>query len=447
MLHQLHKLPDDILHINLFIDSPSLEVITLKAIQAKFNIDSQYIREANTITQLTKLKNTCNIKPLKGSRWLIIYDLDGGGNSDNSISQNSVQKALNHISSTGYETTLTIYKTAKYGHFKRVCESAFNKSLGRYAASLYGGRLSQKAITHIAEYYGLGTDEIESYSKFLAQKYSRCPDELCNLFTSIKAGYKITSEQDIIKLIGLGDISIADFILSILTSQPKNAKSRSRILKTRLMYLDNLASELSYSSIQNLILDTLDGFIDIKNSLIAGELHLSNTGFTAPEYYDDKRASRFNRLLRYINTLKYQISLEYLLYARLLFTRDKLNPKIAIFSWIFKIYNLMGTRDNDEQDRKQTLDFSVPVKAFDINNYTITGDKLYAVAQADKMGTASKPKANTSTSKPKSAGKKKQSEPDENEIDAMAILQEMLYGNYTDSDLLSLNNNNNQGGT
>lgn len=433
MLHQLKRLPNDILHINLYIDSPSLEVIFLKMIQEKFGIDSKYIRVVNNINQLTRVKNACNIAPLEGRRWLIIFDCDNAKNPENSIAQNSVQKALNRISSVGYDTTLVIYKTAIYGHYRRLCECAFNKPLGRYAVNLFGGRISLKAIEAIAGYYGLDVSKYDKLMKFLSQKYSRCPEELCTLFTNIKAGYQINCDQDIINLIGLGDITIADFILNILLSQPKNIKSRKRVLKTRLIYLDNLATELGYSSIQNLILDTLDGFIDIKNSIIAGELHISNTGFTAPDYYNPKRAARFNRLLRYFGLLKTSISLEYLLQARLLFRRNKYNPQLAVISWVLDMYSFIGVRDSDEIIHNQRLDFRKPAIEFSLSNYTVYGELI-----------SNKPKPITRATKPKT-----EPQPildDNNTPDLMDLLRDMLALDcISDTDFLSIQEA--QGGT
>lgn len=409
MLHQLSKLPSDLLHINLYITSTDLEVIFLKAVQEKFDIDSKYIRTVTNINQLTRVKNQCNIAPLQGSRWLIIFDCDSDKNPENSITQNTVRKALNRISAVGYGTTLVIYKTCKYGAFKSLCECAFNKSLGRYSANLLGNRISLKGIEAIARFYDLDVAKYESLIKTLSHKYSNCPDEICTLFTNIKAGYSVTSEQDIINLIGLGNITIADFIISVLISDPKNVKSRKRVLKTRLLYLNNLALELDYNSIQNLILDTLDGFIDIKMSIIAGDLHTTNTGFSAPESYNAKRAARFNRLLRYFNVLKYTLSLEYLLSARLLFKYNKQDAKVAVLNWILSVYQAIGLRDDDEIQRNQVLDFRKPVKDFDIANYTVYGEKLSSTAPVKK------------TIKTKAEGIQDNQEPD-----LMTLLYDML---------------------
>ena len=56
------------------------------------------------------------------------------------------------------------------------------------------------------------------------------------------SGYTVESERDIINLIGLGDISIANWLIDVMRTRPKSVKSRKITLGKRIIYLDNLAS-------------------------------------------------------------------------------------------------------------------------------------------------------------------------------------------------------------
>ena len=361
MLYQLSRLPTDTLSIILYTDSSSLEYIAQSIITRNFDISGRYTRNVSTEKELLAAKSIMNAMPLEGKKWLLMVDAD-------KIDPRTLEKS----GATVYDSCLIVYRTNQYRVFKALSQSKFAGILGRYCFAAYGGLLHRKDIAIIADYYSVTIPEKQA--KFLESKYSRNAAAICTLCANLKAGYEVYENADIVDLIGLGDINVASFIISLLTSRPKNPKGRRAVIKSKLVYLDTLASQLTYATVQNFITDTLDGFIDIKLAEIAGQLNIVN-GFSAPEGMPDKRANRFNRLMRHYNILRNELSLEYLLYARSLYKKNSREPRLAIMEWVFNLYSFIGTRDNVNEKRVQELYTAVSqISTFNMDDYNAYGE-------------------------------------------------------------------------
>ena len=345
MLYRLSRLPTDVLALVVYTDSPSLEYVYLSLIREHFDVSGDYILNIDSEKALTRARSSVNITPLRGKHWLLNIDAD------------KVDiKALERTGIIAYDSCLVLYHTARYGTYKRLIGTKFHSKLGRYCVDLYGGTLDRRDIALIARHYEVSLDE--NVTKFLEHKYNRTPQSICTLCSLLKSGYSLTSEHDIIEAIGLGSISVDDFVFSVLNSKINTKIGLKRALKQKLIYLSNLAEGISYSSIQNFIVDTLAGLIDIKTAMISGEISILNSN--PPSSYTDKRAARFKRLLRYRVTLEKDLSLEYLIYCHSLFKRNAYNPKLAIIEWLLRLYAIEGIT---ETPRQQRIDIQVPIGA------------------------------------------------------------------------------------
>lgn len=352
MLYRLSRLPTDMLSLIVYTDSPSLEYVYLSMIREHFGIHNNYNVSVATEKELNHARSSVNITPLQGKRWLLSIDAD-----------KIDIKALERVGSIAYDSCLVLYHTSRYGVYKRLLGSKFRDVQGRYCVDLYGGRLDRRDIELIAKHYEVSLDD--TIVKFLEHKYSRTPQSICTLCSLVKSGYCITSDKDVIEAVGLGSISVDDFVISLLTSRINTQQGLKRALKQKLIYLSNLAEGIPFNSIQNFIVDTLAGMIDIKLAMIAGELSILNS--SPPSSYTDKRAARFKRLLRYRATLESDISLSYLIYCHSLFKRNMYNPKVAILEWILKLYSIEGIT---EAHKFQRIDANVPVGVvFDMGGF------------------------------------------------------------------------------
>lgn len=411
MLYRLSRLPVDMLSLIVFTDSPSLEYVYLSMIRDKFDIHSDYCVSVTTEKELTHARSSINITPLRGKRWLLSIDAD-----------KIDMKVLERVGSIAYDSCLVLYHTTRYGTYKRLLASKFREAQGRYCTDLYGGRLDRRDIELIAKHYEVMLEE--TIVKFLEHKYGRTPQSICTLCSLVKSGYCITSDKDVIEAVGLGSISVDDFVLSLLTSRINTSHGLKRAIKQKLMYLSNLAEGIPYNSIQNFIVDTLAGMIDIKLAMIAGELSILNN--SPPSSYTDKRAARFKRLLRYRATLESDISLEYLLRCHSLFKKNIYNPKLAILEWILKLYSIEGIT---EEPKSQRIDVQVPVGGvFDMTKYDKFG---CSVIYTQKAPSKSKQSATSSPSKAKESSSKATESVDnstETEVSEPITLLSLLMG-------------------
>lgn len=364
MLCQISRLASDTSAILLYAnDIGELEVVACREIRSVFDVNMKYWRDVKTAKELSQAMSTVNIAPLEGSKWVLYIDGDALD-----------YKVLTSVFNTIYATCIVVVKTSKYGVFKKLKDSNAVKKLGRYCVSLYGNTLRGSDINLLAKRMGANVDD--KILSFLFKRYRRCPKEVAELFSAVHSGSQIETERDVINMIGLGDINVANWLIDVILTRPKNAKSRRLTVGKRLIYLDNLAagSDNGYATVQRFIRDSLDGFIDIKMEEISGNLNIVD-GYEAPENFSDKRRARFERLFRYYPVLRDKISLEYLLAVRSLLVVDNVNPRQAVLNWLFGVYSFVGTRDNDETPRVQKLIYTPPLEyKFNFDDYNNYGD-------------------------------------------------------------------------
>lgn len=346
-------------------DVENLETLACRKIRQIFDIDGQYWLNVDTQKDLESKRGLINIMPLEGTKWGLYIN---GDTIDS--------KVLIEFCSKVYDTCLLIVHTENYGLIKRMQDAKGIKALGRYCATVWGNHLGGRDIQLLSDVYEVHLEK--PLFDFLLKRYCRCPKEVVTLMQSMHSGYTVESERDIINLIGLGDISIANWLIDVMRTRPKSIKSRKITLGKRIMYLDNLASGLSdgYSSVQNFLLSTLDGFIDIKVNIISGNVNILD-GNEAPERFSDKRKNRYDKLSRYTDILKSEFSLEFLLAVRAMFKRDNSDPRKAVLMWLFSIYSFVGTKDGEDEVRHQKIRYIAPVDyKFDLNNYNDYGQPV-----------------------------------------------------------------------
>lgn len=366
MLYQISRLSVNTCLLLIYArDIENLETLACRSIRKTFDIDNKYWYNIESQKDLEAKRGIINITPLEGTKWGLYIDGD-----------KIETKVLESFCSQVFDTCLLIVHTSSYGVIKRLQAAKGITALGRYCSTVWGNKLSGRDIRLLADIYDVELKK--PLFDFLLKRYCRCPKEVVLLMQSMHSGYEVESERDIINLIGLGDISIANWLIDVMRTRPKNAKSRRLTLGKRIIYLDNLSSGLDdgYATVQNFLLSTLDGFIDIKVNIITGNVNVLD-GNKPPERFNDKRKSRYERLSRYTDILKSEFSLEYLLAVRSMFKRDNSDPRKAVLIWLFAIYSFVGTKDKEDEVRHQTIRYTAPVDyVFDINNYTDYGQPV-----------------------------------------------------------------------
>ena len=358
MISYIPRLSKDLLSICLMSSSTGVLEMSLTAIKERFDINSSFVLEITKDTDIKSALSQASVAPLLGSRWLVIIDLD-------ELDSRQVLKQIHGY----YRSCLLVYKTSYYARYKKLISDKKIINLASYNKCLYLDTLSNNDIAYILAKYTPSVDE--NLVKLLADEYSREPDSILEIGVQLQAGKKFRNRQDLISAVGLGNISIAGFVLRLLTMQVNTIRGYKTSLKHTISYLNYLYQDLeSYSKIKNYVLDTLSGFIDIKIAMIQGTITHVKT--TIPEFKDEKATKRFKRLFKYRFVLENSISLEKLLKYKLSLENTEGTPEQCLLLWIMSIYNSYPALADDISVK---IDTRVPLnKKFRLSDYDNYGN-------------------------------------------------------------------------
>lgn len=367
-MQEIRHFSKDVLAVVLYSPSEGVEAKALSLMRERLDVAAEFMLRVADEKELTRALSSVVIYPLLGKRWMLIVDAD-------KISPRVLPTYMNKIL---YNSCVVVYRTARYGTFKRLQEEKVRKQFGPLFPAVDCGRFFVDDVKLLAKMYDVTlTDE---WLKFYTKQYGTEPDSLNTLFQMIHAGYQIIDKQSVIAAVGLGKTSTAEFILKVLQLKPMTPRGIRISQRGVMQYLRDLAIRLDYVTLQNYLMDTLDGFIDIKLSYILG--YITAYKQKDPKFItEEKRKNRYNRLLRYRKMLQ-EIPLERMLLYRSLYTpigRDEASVKLSLVRWLMVIYGSLGIQ-NGQEPREQRVDIKVPLepqfKLSDVTDYEVQHEKL-----------------------------------------------------------------------
>ena len=324
----------------------------LTLLRERFDVAAEFTITVGDEKSLTQALSSVVIFPLLGKKWLLVIDAD-------KIPLRALPSYMERIL---YNSCLVVYRTARYGTYKRLQGEKICKQYGPLFPIIDCGRFYVDDVKLLAKMYEVPLTD--AWLKFYTKQYGDEPGTLNKLFSMIHAGYVVIDKQSAIAAVGLGKTSTAEFMLKVLHLKPMTAKGMRISQRGVIQYLRDLSLGMDFYTVQNYLMDTLDGFIDIKLSYVLGYITRYKT--KDPEYItDEKRKNRYKRLLRYRSMLE-EIPLERMLLYRKLYAplgRDEATVKLSLIRWIMMIYSGLGAQNGAIIPREQHIDTRVPAQA------------------------------------------------------------------------------------
>lgn len=309
MIADFGKLSTNILFFVIYADSDSLATFVKDRLKERFNVDRRFIIDVATSKQLHEAKLESFMRPLSGGKKMFNINAD-------KMSKKDITNAFTIASSF----SLTVLWTAKYGTYKQIVDSKEFKNLGSYAHCEYFGKLYEKDIRYLHKRMVLDNNRPGLSSQLLnllGKAYTYDVQGICDLFMMMKSGTDVESKKDIVELIGVGGNTVDKFTLNLLMANPKTARGKKQTLSKYLRQLEDLSYSYKWASIKNFMLNTVSGFIEMKQLQIMGLYR--NIKVTIPEGFDEKR---INRLRRYDWAVMDKISLSRCLTLKLLLEKN-----------------------------------------------------------------------------------------------------------------------------
>lgn len=140
----------------------------------------------------------------------------------------------------------------------------------------------------------------ENLREYVFKNYAGDIEALFLLLDAMKDGEEFEKEKDIVAKCGLGKNTTQNFLIKIMTSNPKTEKGLKTALKNNFQRGMDLSEDLSWEQIWSFTRAFIKSAIEIKSLCISGVVYkdLHNV----PESYDIKRLSRYNRYLWFIRS-------------------------------------------------------------------------------------------------------------------------------------------------
>ena len=285
MIDELKKANQKALNMILYIDNDAMQYYARNIIKDRFNCSGDYIEDASTYKELHRHHLDMTSPPMVGDRWMLNVDTT-------KISKNDIIKELyctpQHV--------ITVYWVSKYALYKELINSDIVKKQGIFCYTNFFGRLTSSDI------YKLFAEVLETRHEkpisdklidYVAKNYQYDPQGVFDLISYIKSGNEFETTKDIIETIGLGGNTVDSFTLNLLMCNVSTLKGKKTAIRKYLKAFRDLSYSYKYSSIKNFMLNTVNGFIDMKQLQIMGKYRRGH--YRIPDCYDSTRLSRLRR--------------------------------------------------------------------------------------------------------------------------------------------------------
>lgn len=283
MIENIDTLAPTVLNVIIYVASPSLEYILKDTLKKRLGVTKDFIHDVDTMKALNLAKMDSYVAPLTGGKWLINVNAD-------KISKKDLITALNLNTVFG----VTVYWVSKYAVFKYLTGLDIVKKQGVYCAQFYLGKLMYNDITNLHSKLVPKKNALpKDLLHYVAKTYNYDVQAVCDLFNLVRSGNEVTTKKDIIELVGVGGNSTDSFVVGLLKSSYTTEKGKKTAISRNLKLLQDLSYTYKFNTIKNYILNTVDGFIEMKQLQIMGYYRKFNK--IIPENFDSKRLSRLKR--------------------------------------------------------------------------------------------------------------------------------------------------------
>lgn len=276
MISFVKALQDSTCNLVVYSGSQYMEYILRGLLRERFNVDKECVFEVPKSLSIDKLGRLINIPPMIGDRWLVFVNVSN-------VSFDKVKKHFENLT----DSAICVFVCENYRDFKKLEGLKFVHDI--QGANVFRS-LKKVSFLEVDELFShiVGDKGTLEYSlmNFLKKGYRYDPNGICSLFMQIKSGIDIESKKDIVDAIGIGGNTISFLVVKLLmlgirskserfmSFKPKKEMSTSALVKRRmrdiLKFLEDLLTTYDENSIGRFMINTLDGFLFLKEMYISG---------------------------------------------------------------------------------------------------------------------------------------------------------------------------------
>ena len=269
--------------------SVSMEQYVRDKLRRFFKVDQSSTIYIENKTDLKDIKDIKGIEPMNSDRWFVPIDIDKG-----------FSKEL--VKTIKESTTCLFYLTTnRYGNYKKAKET-FKGDFGFY--DMYIRYLKRPDFIYVYDAFIIQEKRLpKDLFDFVVHSYSGDIEAFFTLLKAMVSGKEFKSRNQIIEECGLGATSIETYVFDLLKPLSGSAKGLNITIKNRVKVGTDVAKNLSYTSLYNMIHSIAVCFIEIKMLVLSGTVYKEIRDI--PENFTEHNLEKYQRYLWKIKEIPY----------------------------------------------------------------------------------------------------------------------------------------------
>lgn len=133
---------------------------------------------------------------------------------------------------------------------------------------------------------------------FISSSYAREPEKVFELKEYTDNGFEITSQKDVVKLVGASSGTVNTFVIGLLRDKPATERGLKRSLKQKVQMGKDLCDAYGVSTFRNFLASCIYDMLQIKVLYMQGVIY--NSISDLPEGFDEAKLSKYKYCLEVI---------------------------------------------------------------------------------------------------------------------------------------------------
>lgn len=340
MLDKLDILQKDLMNLIVYTNSASLQSFMRSRIKERYQIPGHLIHSVDNSAELKSVKSNCINPPFGGGLWLIHVQAD----------KIPLKEITKYIAQSNL-SSITVYWLSNYKQFKTICDLKVLKELNQYSYTMYAGKLYAEDITYLHNH--MLPEELrmkKDLLQYVKKNYTYDVQAVCDLFENIKQGEEVSSRQDIINMVGIGGNTIDNFVIKLLTINPKTQKGVQKTFENMLKLFRYLSYTYPYSTLKNYMKASLNTIMEIKQLQVMGRYSVVMQDIPEDGFHPD----RYARMRRFEKVILEDINIARVLNLRIALNKyNNFNSEIALIQSLSDYIGVICANNINNPDSKE----------------------------------------------------------------------------------------------
>lgn len=199
--------------------------------------------------------------PFAGGKWFVSVQCDGLKD----------KPLISMLSNDNTAAATRVFWVHSYKQYMTLVQSKIVERMGFRCSTVYAGRLDGWDIGLLYRELAPVDSLSPKLLTFVKKGYTYDVDAVLTLFEQLSSGERVSSERDIVRMIGVGGNSINSVLVKLLCANPKTDKGVVSSYKKIVNLISDLSTNYSFSVIRSGMMKTLKVFICIKELQLVGK--------------------------------------------------------------------------------------------------------------------------------------------------------------------------------